>query len=98
LYGLKGVTNSIRIKPGINVSDVKAKIESALTRSAHLDAEHIQVQAHDSTVVLTGTVRTLTERDEAVRAAWAAPGVTHVDDRLIVAVTGEQRRHSAAPL
>jgi osmotically-inducible protein OsmY len=98
LYGLKGVTNSIRIKPGINVTDVKAKIETAFARSAHIDAEHIQVQAHDGTVVLTGTVRTLAERDEAARAAWAAPGVTHVDDQLIVAVTGEQRRHSASPL
>ncbi|MGB7218779.1 MAG: BON domain-containing protein [Vicinamibacterales bacterium] len=98
LYGLKGVSNAIRIRPEINIGDIKAKIESAFMRSAHIDAEHVQVEAHDGKVVLTGTVRSLAERDEAARAAWAAPGVIHVDDRLIVAITGDQRRRSATPL
>jgi osmotically-inducible protein OsmY len=36
-------------------------------------------------MILAGNVRSWTERQEAERAAWAAPGVTQVDDRLLIA-------------
>jgi osmotically-inducible protein OsmY len=85
LFGIKGVVNSITVKPHVRVADVKAKIESAFKRSAELDAQRITVEAHDGAVILTGTVRSLGERDAAERAAWAAPGVTRVEDHLIVA-------------
>lgn len=85
LYGVKGVTNSMIVKPHVSVGDVKAKIESAFKRSAEIDAQHVKVEARDGAVILTGTVRSLSERAEAERAAWAAPGVTKVDDRLLVA-------------
>jgi len=63
---------------------VKAKIEAAFKRSAEIDARHVRVEARDGAVVLTGQVHSLVERDEAERAAWSAPGVTMVDDRLVV--------------
>ena len=85
LNGVKGITNSIIVKPQVSIGDVSAKIESAFKRSAVIDAQHVRVEARDGAVVLTGTVRSLSERDEAERAAWAAPGVTKVDDRLVVA-------------
>lgn len=85
LAGVRGVVSSIAVKPEVSESDVKAKIEGAFRRSAEIDAHRVTVQAAHGTVVLTGTVRSLFERDEAERAAWAAPGVTRVDDRLIVA-------------
>jgi osmotically-inducible protein OsmY len=85
LNGVKGVANSIVIKPCVHTGDVKAKIEEALQRSAVVDSQRISVDARDGTVLLTGTVRSLAERDDAERAAWAAPGVTTVDDRLLVA-------------
>lgn len=85
LYGVKGVANPIVVKPRVSVGDVKAKIEDALKRSAAIDSQRISVEARDGAVVLTGTVRSLAERDDAERAAWAAPGVTKVDDRLVVA-------------
>ena len=85
LYGVIGVTNSIMLKPQVSAGDVKAKIESAFKRSAEIDAQRVKVEAHDGGVTLTGTVHSLTEKDEAERAAWAAPGVTRVDDRLVVA-------------
>ncbi len=84
LYGVKGVNNSIVVKPRVGADDVRHKIEDAFRRSAMLDAQRIKVEAQDGTVVLSGTVHTLVERDEAERAAWGAPGVTRVDDRLVV--------------
>jgi osmotically-inducible protein OsmY len=85
LTGVKGVTNAIVVKSTVCAADVKVKIEEALTRSAIIDAAHISVEARDGAVLLTGTVRSLAERDDAEQAAWAAPGVTRVDDRLVLA-------------
>jgi osmotically-inducible protein OsmY len=85
LYGVKGVANAIAVTPHVSVGDVKAKIEEALKRSAVIDSQRIRVDAREGVIVLTGTVRSLAERDDAERAAWAAPGVTRVDDRLVVA-------------
>ena len=85
LYGVKGVANSIDVEPCVSADDVKFKIEEALKRSAAIDSQRISVDARDGSVVLTGTVRSLTERDDAERAAWAAPGVTKVEDRLVIA-------------
>ena len=68
----------------IRTSDVTAKIEAAFRRSAQVDARRINVNARDGTVILSGNVRSWAERREAERAAWAAPGVTQVDDRLAV--------------
>jgi osmotically-inducible protein OsmY len=84
MYGVKGVINSIEVTPRVKAGDVKAKIESAFKRSAEIDARHVTVETHEGAVILTGTVRSLFERDEAERAAWAAPGVTKVEDRLLV--------------
>ena len=84
LYGVKGVANSIIVKPRVSADDVKAKIEEALKRSAMIDSQRIRVEARDAAVVLTGTVRSLAERDDAERAAWAAPGVTRIDNLLVV--------------
>lgn len=84
LYGVKGVANSILVKPQLSETDVKEKIESAFKRSAEIDAANVEVESHGGTVILRGKVRSLSERSEAERAAWAAPGVTKVDDRLVV--------------
>ncbi|HXF24347.1 MAG TPA: BON domain-containing protein [Gemmatimonadaceae bacterium] len=86
LTGVRGVSNLIAVTPSVSVSDVKGKIESALKRYAEIDAKHVQVSASDGTVTLRGTVRSWTERNDAERAAWAAPGVRQVDDLLTVGV------------
>jgi osmotically-inducible protein OsmY len=86
LTGVKGVTNLISISPRVTPSEIKGKIEQALVRSAETDAKRISVDVIDGTVVLGGTVRSWTEREEAERAAWSAPGVKNVDDRITIAV------------
>lgn len=85
LYGVKGVTSSIVLQPHVRAEDLKAKIERAFKRSAEIDAAHVHVEARDGQVTLTGSVRSLAERLEAERAAWSAPGVILVDDRIAVA-------------
>jgi osmotically-inducible protein OsmY len=84
LTGVKGVTNNITIRPCVRPADVRDKIEAAFKRSAEIDARRINITAHDGKVILIGNVHSWSERQEAERAAWAAPGVTSVDDRLVV--------------
>jgi osmotically-inducible protein OsmY len=84
LTGVKGVTNDIRVKPSVKTTDVRDKIEAAFKRSAEIDARRVNVTAQDDKVILSGSVHSWAERQEAERAAWAAPGVSQVDDRLTV--------------
>jgi osmotically-inducible protein OsmY len=84
LLGVIGVENAITVKPRVSVEDVESKIEAALKRSAEVDARRIHVGVTDGKVVLSGNVRSWAEREEARRAAWAAPGVKDVDDRISV--------------
>ncbi len=84
LTGVKGVTNLITVKPTVAPAEVATAIKSAFDRNALLDANKIQVETSGSKVVLRGKVRNHAERDEAERAAWAAPGVSSVDNKLKV--------------
>lgn len=84
IKGVKGVSNTILLRPHAEPTEIKRKIQEALRRSAEVDANRIEVEANGGAVILKGTVRSWIERAEAERAAWAAPGVTEVDDRIVV--------------
>jgi osmotically-inducible protein OsmY len=84
LTGVKGVTNNITLTARVKTMDVRDKIEAAFKRSAAIDARQVNVATENGKVILSGNVHSWAERQEAERAAWAAPGVTQVEDRLIV--------------
>ena len=84
LTGVNGVTNLLVTKPRLVPSDLKKKIDDALVRSAHTDAGRIMVEVQGNKVTLRGTVRSYAEKTDAYRAAAAAPGVTLVDNRLLI--------------
>ena len=84
LTGVKGVTNSVTVNARVKSVDVRDKIEAAFKRSAEIDARRVNVTALDGKVILSGNVHSWFERQEAERAAWAAPGVTQVEDRLTI--------------
>jgi osmotically-inducible protein OsmY len=84
LVGVTGVSNMITVRPRVTASDLKQKIEKALIRSAETDAKRITVEVDGSAVILKGTVRSWAEKQEAEREAWAAPGVTSVDNRITI--------------
>ncbi|MEA2782692.1 MAG: hypothetical protein QOK29_4236 [Rhodospirillaceae bacterium] len=84
LRGVKGITNLIRLKPQVAATEIKRKIAEALRRSAEIDASRVTVETDGHSIVLKGTVRSWAEREQAERAAWSAPGVTHVENRIVI--------------
>ncbi len=84
VLGVIDVFDDTELKPGATAADVKDDIRDALKRNAALDADDLSVSISKGTVTLKGPVHSWAEHDEAVAAAWAAPGVTDVDDRILI--------------
>ncbi|MGP0024644.1 MAG: BON domain-containing protein [Streptosporangiaceae bacterium] len=83
--GVLGIRNDITLTSTPDGRDIKSDISDAFRRSARLDAEELSVDTTSyGAVILTGAVSSWAEHDEAVAAAWSAPGVTEVDDRIVV--------------
>ena len=84
LSGVKSIQNLTTIKRRASPKDVKRSIVEALHRSAQEDAYKIAVEVVGEKTILSGTTHTWAAREEAEEAAWSAPGITHVDNRIVV--------------
>ena len=83
--GVIGVDDQIKLKtPTPDAGDVKDSIKDAYKRNARLDADDLTVKTSNGTVTIEGVVSSWDEHDEAMDAAWAAPGVTAVKDRITI--------------
>ena len=92
LMGVVLFNNQITVKPPVKPLDVKDKIESAFRRNALLDSRRVTVETRGGWVILSGSVRNWAERAEAQWTAWAAPGVSEVENNIIISPQADNRR------
>lgn len=84
LMGVTGVTNEVLIKSSSKWVDVKNKIEEAFKRNADLQNHRVSISTNHDTVTLTGSVTSSAERNQALRATWASPGVKSVINHITI--------------
>ena len=96
LIGVKGVINQITVMPSVSPVGIKSKIKSALKRHSAIDARGLIVETVGSKVILSGSVHSWTDKQEAGSAAWAAPGVSDVENNIVVLAASEIHGEPAA--
>jgi osmotically-inducible protein OsmY len=83
--GALDVFDEIQITPTTpKADDVQNSITKAFKRNAAFDANDLTITTNNGSVTINGTVHSWAEHDEALDAAWAAPGVTTVYDDMTI--------------
>lgn len=85
ITGVLRIDNRIEVAPAVSTGDVRKRIEEAFERQADFEADRINVRAEGHKVILDGRVSSWNKRGIAEHAAWSAPGVTQVEDKLVIA-------------
>ena len=84
LLGVTGVSNNIKLKTSTEDAIEKADIASALARNWSTFDNEIAVNVSEHKAILSGTVGSWYQKDEAERIARNAPGVWNVENNLAV--------------
>jgi osmotically-inducible protein OsmY len=84
LMGVTGVSNMVRIAPRLHATDVQKKLQEALARQARRESDHLRISVDGSKVALHGKVHSFAEYQAVRNAAWSVPGVTAVENNLVV--------------
>jgi osmotically-inducible protein OsmY len=82
--GVRGITDKVEITGDPMPGDVVERINKSLERNAIVDDSLITVSNEGHTIYLDGTTTSWAARSEAEDAAWAAPGVSDVVDRITI--------------
>jgi len=84
LVGVSRIINNLRVKTKVNAHDVEQKIAQAFQRSAIIDSRKVTAEVLGGKVILTGTVRSFAEKNDAEKTVWSSPGVVSVENRLVI--------------
>lgn len=85
VVGVLGVADDIKLVPDQADADIQKAIMAAFRRSARLTLDDLSVDVlRTGVVILSGTVTSWAEHDEAVTVGWSARGVAQVHDRIAV--------------
>jgi osmotically-inducible protein OsmY len=84
LSGVRGIINTVKVRPSTKAADIRARIGEAFRRHAELEARHVEVETVGSTVVLKGCVENWREKELALNAAWNSPGVSSIENRITI--------------
>lgn len=84
IEGIKSITNDISVTEKTISNNVTHQINKAFKRSANIDAHNVSVIVEGNTATLQGTVKSIKEKDDALRAAYLADGITDVKNELKV--------------
>ncbi|MEN0054231.1 MAG: BON domain-containing protein [Mucilaginibacter sp.] len=84
LKGVKGIISLITVKPRVDIKVIKDNITKALERRADIESNGIKIEALGNKIILKGKVHSWSERVEVGHAAWSAPGVSDVDDQIVI--------------
>jgi len=84
IFGVKKIINRIEVAPLVSNKQIKEDIEKSLERKAHIEASKIKVETQGNKVILRGNVGSWLLREEAEKAAWMAPGVSLVENYIVV--------------